>query len=81
MVVVTHRFFLISIKNIYASMIELFITFSFYRYLGIILSANYTGSKNVSGFSGLNISLHVITVTKFSVSLKLIILCVQPGII
>ena len=76
MVVVTHRFFLISIKNIYASMIELFITFSFYRYLGIILSANYTGSKNVSGFSGLNRSFAHINVTKSSVSDRLMILCV-----
>lgn len=41
----------------------------------------YTGSKNVSGCPGSKISLHVITVTKSSVSDKLMILCVHPGII
>ena len=40
----------------------------------------YTGSKKVSGWSGLKISLQVITVTRFSVSDRLIMLCVQPGI-
>lgn len=40
----------------------------------------YTGSKNVSGCVGSKISLHVITVTKSSISDKLIILCVHPGI-
>ena len=41
----------------------------------------FTGSKNVSGCFGSKISLHVITVTRFSVSDKLIMLCVHPGII
>ena len=36
----------------------------------------YTTSKKVSGFSGLNISLQYITVTKFSVSERLMMLCV-----
>ena len=40
-----------------------------------------TFSKNVSGRFGLKISLHVITVTKSSVSERLTMLCVQPGII
>ena len=35
---------------------------------------NHTSSKNVSGLFGLNISLQVITVTRSSVSLRLIIL-------
>ncbi len=35
-----------------------------------------TGSKKVSGFSGLNISLQYITVTRFSVSERLMMLCV-----
>ena len=41
----------------------------------------HTFSKNVSGFSWLNISLHVITVTRSSVFDRLMILCVHPGII
>jgi len=45
-----------------------------------VSSENYTASPNVSGFFGLKISLHVITVTRSSVSLRLIMLCVQPGI-
>ena len=40
----------------------------------------YTFSANVSGCSGLKISLQVITVTRFSVSDRLMMLCVQPGI-
>lgn len=39
-----------------------------------------TFSKNVSGLCGLNTSLQVITVTRFSVSDRLMMLCVQPGI-
>ena len=46
-----------------------------------LLFCYFTISKNVSGLSLLNISLHVITVTRFSVLDRLIILCVQPGII
>lgn len=41
----------------------------------------YTSSKNVSGCDGSNTSLQVMTVTRFSVSLRLVILWVQPGII
>ena len=40
----------------------------------------YTGSKKVSGFFGSNTSLQVITVTRSSVSDKLMMLCVHPGI-
>ena len=42
---------------------------------------NYTFSPKVSGLSGSNCSLSHITVTRFSVSDKFIMLCVQPGII
>ncbi len=42
--------------------------------------AYYTFSENVSGFLGSKISLHVITVTRLSDSLRLMMLCVQPGI-
>lgn len=41
---------------------------------------NHTGSKKVSGLFGSKISLQVITVTRSSVSLRLMMLCVQPGI-
>ena len=41
---------------------------------------SYTGSKKVSGWLGLKISLQVITVTRFSVSDRLMMLWVQPGI-
>ena len=41
---------------------------------------SYTGSKKVSGCLGLKISLQVITVTRFSVSDRLMMLWVQPGI-
>ena len=41
---------------------------------------SFTFSKNVSGLFGSKISLQVITVTKSSVSLRLMMLCVQPGI-
>lgn len=41
----------------------------------------HTGSPNVSGCPGSKISLQVMTVTRFSVSLRLMILCVHPGII
>ena len=41
----------------------------------------HTFSKKVSGCFGLKISLHVITVTRSSVSERLMMLCVQPGII
>ena len=41
---------------------------------------SHTGSENVSGLAGLKTSLHVMTVTRSSVSLRLIILCVHPGI-
>ena len=52
----------------------------FLKYLLKTLLTTYcTGRKYVSGLSGLNISLQYITVTRFSVSLKLIILCVYPG--
>ena len=46
-----------------------------------LISGLYTFSKKVSGLLGSNTSLQVITVTRSSVSDKLIILCVQPGII
>ena len=39
----------------------------------------YTFSKNVSGLLGSKISLQYITVTRFSVSLKLMMLWVYPG--
>ena len=41
---------------------------------------DHTGSKKVSGLFGSKISLQVITVTRSSVSLRLMMLCVQPGI-
>ena len=40
----------------------------------------HTGSKKVSGLFGSKTSLQVITVTRSSVSLRLMMLCVQPGI-
>ena len=42
--------------------------------------SSHTGSKKVSGWFGSKISLQVMTVTKFSVSDRLMMLCVQPGI-
>ena len=43
--------------------------------------SHYTFSKNVSGLFGSNTSLQVMTVTRSSVSDRLIMLWVQPGII
>ena len=41
---------------------------------------NHTGKKKVSDLAGLKTSLHVMTVTRSSVSLRLMMLCVHPGI-
>lgn len=51
-----------------------------YRFKALI-SGLYTFSKKVSGLFGSNTSLQVITVTRSSVSDRLTMLCVQPGII
>ena len=53
----------------------------YFKSVDVAKITHYTGSPKVSGLLGLKISLQVITVTRFSVSLRLMILCVQPGII
>ena len=45
------------------------------------IRSSYTTSKKVSGLFGSNTSLQVMTVTRSSVSDRLMMLCVQPGII